>query len=53
MSLVERVLGAIFENVTSPTQTYVTRWGSDLCVWGGYPLIQVGDSTKTVLRLEL
>jgi len=53
MSMVERVLGAIFENVTSPTQTYVTRWGSDPCVWGGYSFIQVGDSIKSQLRLEL
>ena len=53
MSMVERVLGAIFENVTSPTQTYVTHWGSDPCVWGGYSFIQVGDSIKVLLRLEL
>ena len=53
MSMVERVLGSIFENATSPTQTYVTHWGSDPCVWGGYSFIQVGDSIKTLLRLEL
>ena len=29
--MVERVLGAIFENATPPTQAYVTRWGSDPC----------------------
>jgi len=51
MSMVERVLGSIFENVTSPTQTYVTHWGSDPCVWGVYSFIQVGDSIKTLLRL--
>ncbi len=27
--MVERVLGAIFDNATAPTQAYVTRWGSD------------------------
>jgi hypothetical protein len=29
--MVERVLGAIFENATPPTKAYVTRWGSDPC----------------------
>jgi len=29
--MVERVLGAIFETATAPSQAYVTRWGSDPC----------------------
>jgi hypothetical protein len=31
ISMVERVLGAIFENATAPTHAYVTRWGPDPC----------------------
>jgi hypothetical protein len=34
--MVERVLVAIFENATAPTQAYVTRWGSDPCESSGF-----------------
>jgi hypothetical protein len=40
--MVERVLGAIFENATAPTQAYVTRWVSDPC-----------ESSRRLLSLSL